>query len=198
MPEVTVGVGRIKIPYTVNGLDHELHMYVSNPTLSGATWEIGINPTFGGTSNWATAAQGLADHMSYALGTGTTPGTALLQEWSTTGWITHTSASVTFPNVSGSQILATQITVTLRALDNSRPKIVLMEGNQAAPFHTLSPTGGAGGMDSFIDGFLGTSLTAARPWFYMVTMHGIFLNVSSFVAVTTTYNRTMRKARGLA
>lgn len=194
----TTGIGRITIPYTVSGLTHVCRMYVKNPTLTSGNWNIDIIPSTGGVAVWTAAAQGFADHMSSALATGTTPGTALLEELSGTGWLPRDTAAVTFPNLSGSATLASQITLTLRDVNFTRPKIVLMEGNQAPPNKYTSPTGGPGGLDNFIDGFLGSSVTSGRPWFFMVNQHEHFLLDNSFVSVTLTYNRKLRRARGLA
>lgn len=198
MSEPTIGVGRITIPYTASGLDHVCRMFVDNPTLGGGTWSIGINPVLGGTGDWADAAQGFAEAISSGLATGVTPGTALLEEYSATGWLPRDTTTVTFPNLAGSVALASQITLTLRALDFTRPKIVLMEANQAPPFKYNTPTGGPGGLDGMIDPFLGSSSVALRPWFFMTTMHGIFLLEEDFVSVTGTFNRKLRRARGLA
>jgi len=193
-----IGIGRIDIPYVVSGFEHHCRMFVANPTSAGSDWNIDLHPDIGGVADWEVAAQGLADHISSELATGTTPGTALLEEYTATGWIPRASVAVTFPNLGGSAVLAQQATLTLRALDFTRPKIVLMEGNGVAPTKFNTPTGGAGGLDGWIDGFLGTSSTSGRPWAFMTTMHGFFLLVSSFVSVTTTYNRKLRRARGLA
>ena len=198
MTEPTAGVGRITIPYAVSGFNHECRMYVSNPTLSGGTWVIDFHPDVGGTSNWASAAQGLADAISWNLGTGTTPGTVLLEEYSATGWLPRDTTTVTLTNLASSPQLASQATLTLRALDFTRPKIVVMEGNFTPPAKINSPTGGGGNQDAWIDGFLGTSSTSGRPWAFMTTMHGIFLLEESFVSATATFNRKLRRARGLA
>ena len=194
----TIGVGRITVPYTVSGLEHVLRMYVDNPTAAGATYNIGLHPSIGGTQDWVNAAQGMADAMAPALATGVTPGTALLEEYSATGWLPRDTVAVTMAAVTGNSNLASQVTLTLRAMDFTRPKIVLMEANQVFPFHYNSLTGGAGGLDAFIDPFLGTSVVTSRPWFYMTTMHGIFMLENNFVSVGGTYNRKLRRARGLA
>ena len=194
----TIGIGRISIPYTASGLTHVCRMFVENPTAAGADYNIDLHPDIGGVSDWEVAAQGLADHLSSALATGTTPGTAILEVYSATGWVPLASVAVTFPNLAGNLNSAMQITLTLRSSNFTRPKIVLMEGNAVAPTKFTSPTGGAGGLDGFIDGFLGTSATAGRPWAFMTNMHGFFLLSASFVSVTTTYNRKLRRARGLA
>jgi hypothetical protein len=198
MSEPTSGVGRITIPYTVSSLSHVLRMYTDHPTLSGADWVVPVRPSVGGTVDWADAAQSLAACMSSALPTGATPGTALLEEYSATGWLPRATATVTFPNLAGSANLAGQITLTLRSSDFTRPKIVLMEPNQVLPFHFDDPAAGAGGLDGFISEFLNTGSTTNRPWFVMTNMHGLFLQESPFVSVNGTYNRKLRRARGLA
>ena len=198
MSEPTIGVGRITIPYVATGLEHVCRMFVDNPTAAGSTYNISLHPSIGGTADWTNAAQGLADALSSALATGVTPGTALLEEYSATGWIPRDTVTVTFPNLSGNTALASQITLTLRAMDFTRPKIVLMECNQDPPFKYNTPTGGPGGLDGMIDPFLGSSSVSSRPWAFMVTMHGIFLLEEDFVSVTGTFNRKLRRARGLA
>jgi len=194
----TVGIGRIVIPYTVSGLTHVCRMYVSNPTLSGGNWVIDLNPDYGGTSAWTNFADGLAAAMSSCLATGVTPGTAILEELLGTGFVPRDTHAVTFPNLSGNTNFASEITLTLRDRNFTRPKIVLMECNQVAPAKYTSPTGGAGGLDAFIDPFLGSTVVAAAPYQAMVNHHEFFLLNSSFVSVTLTYNRKLRRARGLA
>ena len=198
MSEPTIGVGRITIPYLVSGLEHVCRMFVDNPTAAGATYNIGLHPSIGGTADWTGAAQGFADAISSALATGVTPGTALLEEYSATGWIPRDTVAVTFPNLAGNSALASQNTLTLRAMDFTRPKIVLMEVNQDPPYKYNTPTGGPGGLDGMIDPFLGSSSVSGRPWAFMTTMHGIFLLEDDFVSVTGTFNRKLRRARGLA
>src|SRR4029453_1378445 len=94
----TIGIGRITIPYTVDGLPHVSRMYVSDPTLSGSTWTIGVRPDLGGTADWADAAQSFATTLSNILETGTSVGSALLEEYSATGWLPRDTVAVTLPN----------------------------------------------------------------------------------------------------
>lgn len=192
------GIGRITIPYTVTALTHECRMYVWNPTLAGSQWNIDIRPDVGGVADWTLAAQGLADAISFLLATGVTAGTASLEELSGTGWLPRDTTTVTLTNLAGSSSLATQATLTLRDENFTRPKIVVMEINQAGPFKLTSPAAGGANFDGFIDAFLGTSSVAQRPWFFMVNQHGHFLLDNSFVSTTVTYNRKLRRARGLA
>jgi len=194
----TIGIGRIDIPYTVSGRVHHCRMYVSNPTSAGATWNIDLHPDIGGAADWEGAADGLAAALSYMLESGVTPGTALLEEYSATGWLPRATTTVTFPNVNGSTKLASQVTLTLRAMDFTRPKIVLLEQVQPTPATITTPDAGGASYDGFTDAFLGTSVVAGRPWAFMTTMHGIFLLSASFVKSTTTFNRKLRRARGLA
>lgn len=194
----TIGMGRITIPYTVSSLTHECRMYVDNPTLVGAAWLIGVRPDVGGTSDWADAAQNLSETISYILPTGTTVGTAVLEEYFATGWVPRATVAVTMPNVSGSVALAGQTTLTTRADNFTRPKIVVMEMNNPAPLKITSPTGGGANYDGFIGEFLITGTLPARPYLVMTNMHGFFLSTSPFVSTTLTYNRKLRRARGLA
>jgi hypothetical protein len=194
----TIGIGRITIPYTVDGLAHVSRMYVSEPTLSGSDWVVSLRPSVGGTLPWDDVAEHFSQTLSYILETGTTVGSALLEEYSATGWLPRATASVSMPNLSGNANIAAEAVLTLRDSNFTRPKIVVMEHNQVAPTKFTSPTGGAGGLDSFIAEFLSTGTLGGRPWVAMVNQHGFFLSESPFVSVTTTYNRKLRRARGLA
>lgn len=198
MPTPEIGMGRITVPYTVSGLTHVCRMYVANPTLSGADWVIDARPSVGGTLPWDDAAEHLSQTISSILATGTTPGTAVLEEYFSTGWVPRATASVTMPNLAGSANLAAQMTLSLRDTNFTRPKIVVMEGNQVSPSKITTPTGGAGGMDAFVAEFLSTGTLGARPWIVMVNMHGFFLETNPFISATWTYNRKLRRARGLA
>lgn len=195
MSEPTTGVGRITIPYTVSGFTHEARMYVDNPTLSGSDWVINKHSSIGGTGLFSDAAQGFAEFVSSILATGVTPGTALLEEYSATGWLPRDTATVSLGLLAGNSNLAGQITLTLRAADFTRPKIVVMEPNQVLPFRFSNPTAGPGGLDGFIDGFLQSGTGANRPWVYMRTMHGIELLDDSFISVSGTYNQKLENAR---
>lgn len=197
MSEPLSGIGRITVPYSVSGLEHVCRMFVDNPTLSGSDWVIGKRPSIGGTGNWATAAGVLAAVISFILPTGATPGTAFLEEYSATGWLPRDTAAVTFPNLAGNANLAGQFTLTLRDTNFTRPKIVVMEINQVLPLHFESPTEGGSPMDSMIAEFTSAGVVADNPWTYMVNMHGFFLLDDSFVAGSGTYNKKLRRARGL-
>jgi len=193
-----LGIGRITIPYTVSGQTHVLRMYVNNPTLAGSTWEIDVRPSVGGTIDWADAAESLANAMSSMLATGVTPGSALLEEYSSTGWLPRDTATVTFPNLTGSSALASQFTLSLRDSNFTRPKIVLMEVNNPGPLKFTAPDAGGANVDAFVAEFLNTGVTTNRPWFVMANMHGHFLQEEPFISATITYNHRMRKVRGLA
>lgn len=198
MTEPAIGVGRITIPYTANGLNHVARMYVANPTLTGAVYNIDQRPSIGGAVLWSTAAQHFAETLSNILATGVTPGTALLEEYFATGWLPLSTAAVTFPNLAGNTTIASQQIMTLRSSDFTRPKMVVMEPNQLAPTKFNSPTGGAGGQDAYVAQFLSTGTLGARPWVVMTNMHGVHLAVSPFISFTNTFNRKLRRARGLA
>jgi hypothetical protein len=173
-------------------------MYVANPTLVGMDYLIDKRPSNPGAESWQTAAQHLAETVSFILPTGTTPGTALLEEFTGVAWIPLATVSVTFPNLAGGVNLASQLTLSLRDSNFTRPKVVVMEQNQGAPFKTVSPTGGSGGADSFVAEFTSGGTLGARPWIVMVNQHGFFLATAPFISFTTTYNRKLRRARGLA
>jgi len=194
----STGIGRITQPYTVSGLTHVCRMYVANPTLSAGTWRIDANPLVGGNADWADAADSFAATLSYMLATGVTPGTALLEEYSATGWLPRDTHTTTFPNLSGSTSQASQLTLTLRDSNFTRPKIVLMEVNNPGPLKFNNPGDGGANVDDFIEEFLASGSLSVRPYHMMVNQHEFFLQDDPFVSATITYNHRIRKARGLA
>lgn len=194
----TIGIGRISVPYTVSGLTHVTRMYVSTPTLSGGTYVITKRPSIGGTNNWVSAAEDFAKALSYVLAVGTTPGNAVLEEYSATGWLPLASTPVTFPNLNGTPFLAGQLTMTLRDSNYTRPKIVIMEGSQPPPNKFTSPTGGSGDQDNFVAQFQSGGSLSFLPWAFMVNQHDFFLQTNPYISLTLTFNRKLRRARGLA
>jgi len=174
----SIGIGRITIPYTVTGLTHVSRMYVSSPHLSAGAWFVNLRPGAGTDAAWEAAAQGFADALSYMLATGVTPGTTLLEEYSATGWLPRDTTTVTFPNLSGSASLASEVVLTLRDSNFTRPKIVVMEVNNPGPLKLTSPTAGGANFDGFIDGFLSTGAGTSRPWLVMTNQHEFFLQDS--------------------
>lgn len=197
MSEPAIGIGRITIPYTVSSLEHVCRMYVSDPHLSGSDYVIAKRPSIGGTGLWTAAATVLAATISHLLPTGTTVGTAILEEYSATGWIPRDTTTVTLPNLAGNAALAGQFSLTLRATNFTRPKIVLMEINQVLPLHLESPTEGGSPMDAFINEFTVSASVGDNPHWYMVNQHDFFLLDESFVAGSGTFNKKLRRARGL-
>lgn len=192
-----LGIGRITVPYTISALTHESRMYVTNPTLSGSDWVIDRRPSVGGTVNWEDAAQDYADAISYLMPAGVGAGTALLEELSSTGWLLRATVAVTLPNASAGVNVATQVTLTLRDTNFTRPKIVVMEGNEPAPQKITAPAGGSATFDSFVAEFLSTGSGAARPYVVMVNQHEFFLAENPFVSAVITLNRKLRRARGV-
>lgn len=193
-----LGIGRITIPYTVSGLTHESRVYCYNPQSSGGSWVIDLRPSVGGTINWGIAADAYSQTLSHILGTGVTVGTAVLEEWSSTGWLLRATGTVTMPNLSGPLTLAAQTTMTLRDTNFTRPKIVVMETNVPPPAKYSSPLAGGATYDAFHAEFLSTGTLGGKPYDWMTNQHGFFLSTSPFVSTRLTYNRKLERARGFA
>lgn len=194
----TLGIARITQPYTVSGLTHVCRMYCTNPQLVAGVWRVDARPSLGGDANWEAVADSFAATLSYMLATGVTPGTALFEELSSTGWLPRDTHTTTFPNLSGSTATASQMTLTLRDTNFTRPKIVLMEVNNPGPLKFTSPGAGGANVDDFIEEFTSAGSLSANPYAMMVNQHEFFLQDSPFVSATITYNRKIRRARGLA
>jgi len=198
MPTPLTGWGRITITYTCSGVEHQHRMYVANPTLSGGQYIIDKRPDVGGTANWGLAADDLAAAMSYTLGTGTTAGGAVLDIFDGVLWNPTDTEAVAFPNLNAGIIAAQQLTATFRDEAFHHIKPTIMEGNEGAPAHSSSVTGGSASLDSFLAEFTPAFGLTNAPYLYCTSVWGEFIREDGFVAYTTTFKRVVRKARNLA
>lgn len=197
MPTPITGQGRITIPYTVDGLEHVFHMYVANPTLSAGIWRIDVRPDIGGTADWGDAADALAEAMSNALAVGTTPGAAVLQVFDGLIWNPVDTEGVAFPNLAAGVQTASQLTATFRDEAFHLLKPTLLEGNAVYPTQSTSITGGAGGVDAWLNEWSVSLTLPVGPYSVAQTVWGEFLKPFGFVSFSSTLNHHLEKARGL-
>lgn len=198
MPTPITGQGRISIPYTVTGLVHTAQYYVAAPTLAAGVYSIPLRPSVGGAATFAVCADALAANMSITLEIGTTAGDAVLSIFDGTLWNPVASEVVGLTQLVGTATLASQLTVTLRDEQFHHIKPTVMECNQPTPNHFESATGGSPSLDGFIQEFTQNFTFPTPPFYFVQSIWGQYIRVSPFVATTITYNRKLRKARGLA
>lgn len=193
-------VGRIVIPYTVSGLTHTLHAYVRNPQLVGGNWLINSRATDANDTDWTDAAEALEYCISYVMDDAAVFGTQVLETLEDNAWIPR--ASNTYPNANGSgtAIEGSQATFVFRDVTFRKVKIVVMEGITSIPAHaTTINTAYTNPWDLMLREFTPAHTISTSPYTWLVGRANQYLNAGSpFVSWTTTYNRKVRRARGLA
>ncbi len=189
---------RIVQPYTIQSQTHRSVVYVRNAELSGGVYKIHTRATDALDLDWALADNALVESMSYQTPTGAAFADAVLQQLSGIVWVpiaTHTPSFT--DHSSGSYTPGSQSTLVLRDTLFRKVRHLVMEGNQAAPWHAVTlasmTTSEANYCKQFTSSF---SLTNA-PYNWMVGRGNTYLSTASLVGHTMSLNKKLRRRRGL-
>jgi len=193
-----VAASRIVLPININGLVHKLRVYARNATLVGTDWMINTRETDANDLAWADAVADLAAAVSFLLPTTASANAAILEKRTGDLWNPVDFVVVPLPNKGGTSVAASQITLVMRDTTFYKVKVVVMEGIIDGPgrypsFDTL--TGALLNMASEWDD---THTLDNAPWRWQVGRDNEYLLDNPFVGLTITFNRKMRRARGLA
>lgn len=192
-----VAVGRITLPYVINGLTHLMHCWVRNPQDVGGTWMINTRTTDSNDMVWTSGVDALIDTLEHILPTDATIGTALLQTRSGGVFTTVASYVGTLGVVSGgTRVEATQFTMTLRDNLFNRMKVVLLELGLNIPYKLSNPTAGAANVDAYIAEYTENKTLGAAPYVWQVSGWNQYIRPGGFVSATGTDNDKLRRARG--
>lgn len=200
MPEFVTGMGRIVVPYVISGLVHKFRLFCKQPTVGGTTYQIWSRTATGPNLDWEPVAEDMAAMLSNVLPGGTTPQAAYLEKWTGTVWQLLEVHTVTLPNLSGAEAPGWQFTAVFRDTGNEKLKAVIMEPPYSNAFHWTTLLGGAAIFDAFLKEWNETTKTLTYPpWNWATSHRQVFVHgTSPFVGGTTTLNRKVRRARGLA
>lgn len=198
-PHAIVATGRISIAWTTNGQVHKTRAYVRQATAIGGTWNINSRTTDANDTPWKTAAEGLFQSLSYAMSNESTAQEAVLELRSGTIWTpTDVYAPfVTFNGSGASALSSTQTTLFLKDALFNKLKVIVLEGNEAAPQHWNTWSGGDAALDNFAKQFLSNYTVTVAPYLWMVSKYNQYLASSAFVGLTVSLNRKVRRRRGL-
>jgi len=193
-----IATGKIVLPYTVSGFLHRVHAFVRNPQAVGATWNINSRATDSNDTDWKNAAEGYWLSFSYLLPAAIAAPTA--EFWTKVGaiWILQDTVLCTGTNGAGSSILTEELTATFRCVNGKFLQVDVLEGNSDVPLtsRSLSAIGGTyqNGLKQWTSGHTVTD----APYGWAVNQDTSYLATASFVKLTTSFNRHLRKKRGLA
>src|SRR5207248_2623989 len=152
-----VPTSRVHLPYTVDGEDHDFHIYcetvAGGPPFSLVGWGIAGNPTF----QDAAASMNLAMYHMWHTGD-TTFADILLEQFDGSAWnpIEGYTPAVQ-PDSSSSLKLATQVTVVLRDDQFRKVRPVLMETIYINPLHVTSQSVLPTALQAFVAACLSTA-----------------------------------------
>lgn len=192
--------GRIVIKYTVSGLQHRLVANVRNLQSVGATWVINSRTTDSNDMGWTDAANGLFEATSYLIATPATFADAELWRKVGNAWIlTATHTGVFTDHQNGTLVTGSQHTMTLRDAQFHFLKVVIMESaSDQLPHKYISVASMPTGVANFAKQWTPSATIAVPPYVWQVSDSQQYINPAGFVSLVKTFNRKLRRTRGLA
>jgi len=200
MSTTLAALGRITIAYQVDStFTHKLRAYVRNPQLVGSTWMINTRTTDSNDLDWAGAANGLMETLTYLMSLASLFGAALLETRSGSVWQPRATAAFSRTHHgSGTLQPASQFTLTLRDTLFRKVKVVVLDGIYPGLAKSTDPNAGIGASDSFNAQFQSTYTVGGGPYTWLVGRGNTYLAVNPVVSWVAATNRKIRRARGLA
>ncbi len=196
MSQPLIATGRLLWTYTYSGITHKLIAYVRNVQAVGGSWNINSRTTDANDLLWTLAAEALEQSVSYLLANSVAGGDVLLQTLAAGVWNTLATYSPVTSHAVGTTVPVAQSTMVLRDTNFKKVKVVVMEPNQAAPQHWVSPLGGDANMDNFTKQWMSTFTVSNAPYNWQVGRGNQYLSTSPFIGITVTLNKKLRRARG--
>jgi hypothetical protein len=190
--------GKIVIPYTYSGISHKMSMYCKNPTLVGGTYNINSRTLDANDIVWTDAAQQLAQMLVQFTANASGVGQAVLQHWESGLWIPKAYYTVTPTGQTSGQQICTELTYVLRDKLNHPVKVVMLEGVEVPPQHWVNPLAGSAVLDSISHMLMDTTINANSPFAWAVGRGNQYLADTPIVGITLSFNRKLRRRRGLA
>jgi hypothetical protein len=185
---------KLEIRYTILGLTHKLNIHCNAEAGTGGSGFDLISP-FGGsedTDDWLTTFGAL---FGPCMGTGTTADGYTLFERVENIYVPVHVGTWIIGTVASATVQAHQITLFLRGVLLEPLKIVWLEGNTAGIFKATSLAGmGAGALKNFVTSLVTT--TEGALGFIIRDRAGDGIEV--MVSIVGTYNRKLRRHRGVA
>lgn len=202
MATALAAVGRIIVPYTVDGLTHRFAAYVRNPLVVGSTYNVNTRAEDENDLDWVDAHDGLVETISYLMpATGFSFGLGELQTrvvgsaiWTTVATHTQTATS----HAAGTYVKGEQCTFVQRDVSLKRVRHVVMEGAHVIPFHANYLGALNSNSAGFCEQFTPDYTVDNPPYVWCVGRSNQYMNVSGFVGFTAALNRKIRRRRGLA
>lgn len=198
MPAPVNRTGRIELQYVVDGLPHSMFVNVRNIQVGGTSFRINTRATDSNDLNWEDAADGLAESVSYLMGSAAVAGNAVLEELSGVTWVPKSVHATSLTHKTGSYGPAAQWTQTMRDKLFYIVKVQLMEPAVGVPFRTVGLYGTTSGWRSCQIQFTKDFTVTNAPWNWMVGLSDQYLLDDPIIAATATLNRKERKRRGFA
>jgi len=192
-------VGRIILPITTSARLHRLHLFVRNPQIGGLTYRINSRTLDQNDTNWESAAQGWWDSIRTIFFTAVAAPTAEL--WTRVGLVWTLVSTLALANAgtnAGAVQLAAEITVTYRCSNGKFLRCQWFETSYTPPSGSRDINAPGGALTLTMKQWTSLNTVAYAPYIWNVNQDNQYLNASSFVKYVMTYNRKLRKLRGLS
>ena len=198
MAQELLATARIVFPIETSSNIHKIVAYVRGLTPVGGSWNVNTRTLDENDLPWDDAAQGFWDAYSYLLATAVVAPTAQLEEIDNGVWIPLANAALTGGNDSGDIVQASQLTATFRDTAFKKMKVVFLEGSFVPPFASSIVTAFGGGVTNGLKQWTSSHTVTNPPYTWQVSRGNRYLATSPFVRGVATYNRRLRRDRGLA
>jgi hypothetical protein len=196
MSQPLLATYRITQPYTVGGLTHRFRMYVkSDGSFTGGVQN--VTKRDGTFSIWTAAASNLMGYIQQATPSPTSPGPSLFEHLVGTLWQPLDTFTIAGPLGSGTFAPASELSVVLRDSAFKQIRVMVLDTNNSALYHSSGYSGGSAGVSNFLAGWNPSTATGADPLFVQVSRGNRYLSTAPLVGVTVAYNRKLRRRRGL-
>lgn len=198
MAEPLAASGFIELPYTVDTLVHRVRQYVRNIQVVGASFNVNTRATDSNDLDWADAAQGYWDALSYALDDAIAAPTAELWQYSGGIAVLQATAALTGGNGSGATVEYSLLVATFRGTTFKPHRVEVLEGNFTPPFTSRDYTAFGGGITNMLKQWTSAHTVTNPPYAWAVNKGNHYLNAgASFVKATASMSRSVRKRRGV-
>lgn len=189
---------RVAMPYTTALRNHVMHVFASSTDVAPP---YSLNDRAAGVRLFSLCAQGLWDSIRKVMSNHATTfvGTIRLEQRTGSLWL---PVEFYTPTGAGSQgnaeNLATEVTIVLRNLLNDKVKVAILEGAPGGtPQHWLLPNTAGDPSQVVAAEFSELHTVTNAPYFWAKSRSNNFLALVPTVGITLTYNRKMRRARGM-
>lgn len=193
-----VATARMQMPLIISSISHVFSVYVRGLTPVSTSWNINTRTLDANDLDWKAAAQGWWDAFSYMLDDAVGAPTIKLEELQSGVWVQLDDVAVTGGNGSGTTNPASQFTFTLRDKEFKPDKVVWLDAVCTPPGRANAITDWTTNISNALKQYTSAHTVTNPPFSWQASRANQFLHDAPVVGMVATFNRKLRRRRGLA